>query len=88
MDRGAYPGCNHDSFPAKGSLDIKVGSALNNAKYHADKDQRACDAEFFDRLNRKTVKNIFSIFNSFYYGFRRNFSSEQIQNLILQEPAF
>ena len=49
VDRGAYPRCNHNSFPSEDPLEIKVGSALNNAEYHANKDQGACDTESFEK---------------------------------------
>ena len=45
MDRGAYPGCSQNSFPAHDSSGIKIGSVFNNAEYYADKDQRACNVE-------------------------------------------
>lgn len=49
MDGSAYPGCGQNSFPAKGSLDVEVGTILKKAEYYACKNKRACNIESFEQ---------------------------------------
>ncbi|MFI5382700.1 MAG: hypothetical protein ACHQXK_00500 [Methanosarcina thermophila] len=53
MDGGAYPGCNQNSFPAKGSLDVEVGTILNKTDYYACKNKIACKVESLEHAYPK-----------------------------------
>lgn len=49
VDRGAYPGGQHDAFPAEHPLDVEVGPVSDNAEDQAYEDQEACDVEGFEQ---------------------------------------
>lgn len=66
--RSSYPRRKHNPFPSQNTLNVKIGSALDNPKYYPDKDQKTCNAEGFEQAQLYKGKYfVFQLLTPLFY---------------------